>query len=62
MTSTASLHARAWKETFDPLLHEHAPEQPPFDADERRLLDEAAGRLADFASTRVTVTGRGGSD
>ena len=29
---------------------------------ERRLLDEAAGRLADFASTRVTVTGRGGSD
>ena len=33
LTSTASLHARAWKETFDPVLHEHAPEQPPFDAD-----------------------------
>ena len=34
LTSTASLHARCWKQVFDEVLHEHAPDQPPFDEQE----------------------------
>jgi beta-phosphoglucomutase family hydrolase len=34
LTSTASLHARCWKQVFDEVLHQHAPDQPPFDEQE----------------------------
>ena len=33
LTSTATLHARCWKQAFDAVLREHAPGQPPFDID-----------------------------
>jgi alpha,alpha-trehalose phosphorylase len=41
LTSTASLHARCWKQTFDAVLAEHAPGQPPFDPenDYERYVD-----------------------
>lgn len=31
VTDTATLHATAWKETFDAFLSKHHPEDPPFD-------------------------------
>jgi alpha,alpha-trehalose phosphorylase len=34
LTSTASLHARCWKQVFDEVLSEHAPDRPPFDKQE----------------------------
>jgi beta-phosphoglucomutase family hydrolase len=33
LTDTASVHAKAWKQTFDDVLHRLDPQQPPFDAD-----------------------------
>jgi beta-phosphoglucomutase family hydrolase len=33
LTSTASVHAAAWKEAFDAFLHEHDADQAPFDVD-----------------------------
>lgn len=41
LTDTAALHARAWKDTFDPFLAARDPGSPPFDlsADYRRFVD-----------------------
>jgi beta-phosphoglucomutase family hydrolase len=33
LTSTAAIHAAAWKRMFDRFLHERHPVQPPFDID-----------------------------
>ena len=33
LTSTAAIHARAWKQMFDQYLRDRHPSQPPFDAD-----------------------------
>lgn len=33
LTSTAAIHARAWKRMFDQFLRERHPSQPPFDID-----------------------------
>ena len=33
LTSTAAIHARAWKRMFDQYLREHHPNEPPFDID-----------------------------
>jgi beta-phosphoglucomutase family hydrolase len=41
LTSTAAIHARAWKRMFDQFLREKHPAQPPFDidADYKRYVD-----------------------
>ncbi|MGI8593695.1 MAG: HAD family hydrolase [Solirubrobacteraceae bacterium] len=66
LTSTASLHARAWKETFDPVLDEHAPEQPPFDADHdyERHVDGKPREdgVRDFLASREIHPPEGGPD
>ena len=65
LTSTASLHARAWKETFDGLLREHAPGQAPFDADHdyERYVDGKPREdgVRDFLASRDIHPPEGGS-
>jgi beta-phosphoglucomutase family hydrolase len=41
LTSTAAIHARAWKRMFDEYLRDKHPSQPPFDidADYKRYVD-----------------------
>ncbi len=64
LTSTASLHARAWKETFDPVLNGQAPEQPPFDADHdyERYVDGKPREdgVRDFLASRGIQPPEGG--
>src|SRR5437870_3835207 len=41
LTSTAAIHARAWKQMFDHFLREYAPHHRPFDinSDYKRFVD-----------------------
>jgi len=64
LTSTASLHARAWKEAFDGLLRDRFPEQPPFDSDHdyERYVDGKPREdgVRDFLASRTIHPPEGG--